>query len=56
MLLQNPGLHTVCVDLADWATARRAVEQIGPVDLLVNNAGILIPTPFLETEETEMDK
>ncbi|KAI0216275.1 L-xylulose reductase [Lamellibrachia satsuma] len=53
---ENPGLHTVCVDLADWATARRAVEQIGPVDLLVNNAGILIPTPFLETEETQMDK
>jgi len=49
-------MHTVCVDLSDWATARKAVEQIGPIDLLVNNAGVLDQSPFLETEESQMNK
>ena len=49
-------MHTVCVDLSDWATARKAVEQIGSVDLLVNNAGINELSPFLETEESQLNK
>ncbi|KAK2175983.1 hypothetical protein NP493_692g06011 [Ridgeia piscesae] len=53
---ENPGMHTVCVDLSDWATARKAVEQIGSVDLLVNNAGINELSPFLETEESQLNK
>ncbi|KAK2175982.1 hypothetical protein NP493_692g06010 [Ridgeia piscesae] len=53
---ENPGMHTVCVDLSDWATARKAVEQIGSVDLLVNNAGILEQSPFLETEESQLNQ
>ena len=46
----------MCVDLSDWAATRKVVEEIGPIDLLVNNAGIFAITPFLETEETELNK
>ncbi|KAK2183758.1 hypothetical protein NP493_296g00031 [Ridgeia piscesae] len=52
---QNPAIRTVCVDLADWATTRKAVEDIGPVDLLVNNAGLGGGVAFLDTTEAEID-
>jgi len=34
---------------------REAVEALGGIDLLVNNAGILKRTPFLEVAESEWD-
>ena len=46
----------MCVDLSDWAAARNAVKEIGPVDLLVNNAGVLQLSPFLEMDEANMNK
>ena len=46
----------MCVDLSDWAATRKAVEEIGPVDLLVNNAAILRLTAFLEVEEAEISE
>jgi Dehydrogenases with different specificities (related to short-chain alcohol dehydrogenases) len=33
-----------------------AVRHFGSVDVLVNNAGIFIPKPFLEVEENELDR
>ena len=53
---QNPEIITVCVDLSDWAAARKVVEEIGPVDLLVNNAAIAEIVAFLETEESGLNK
>lgn len=32
----------MCVDLSDWNATRKAVESVGDVDLLVNNAAISI--------------
>ena len=46
----------MCVDLSDWAAARKAVKEIGPVDLLVNNAGVIKMSPFLEMDEANMNK
>ena len=53
---QIPEIRTVCVDLSDWAATRKAVGEIGPVDLLVNNAAIIRLSAFLETKEDELDK
>jgi NAD(P)-dependent dehydrogenase (short-subunit alcohol dehydrogenase family) len=44
-------LHRQIVDLADLSSVRRAaarVAQVGPIDVLVNNAGVMAP-PFSQT-------
>ena len=51
-----PGCRTIVADLADAAAARDAAEQAGPVDLLVNNAGISIPQTLLDTTVDAFDK
>ncbi|KAL3870328.1 hypothetical protein ACJMK2_038402 [Sinanodonta woodiana] len=51
-----PGIRTVMVDLADWTATRHALEKIGKIDLLVNNAAIVIMSPFLETTKEDLDK
>lgn len=33
-----------------------AVQQFGTVDVLVNNAGVFQPKPFLEVEEADLDR
>ena len=53
---QNPEIRTVCVDLSDWTATRKAVEGIGPVDLLVNNDGMAMLDAFLDTKEEDLNK
>ena len=38
---QLPEIETVVCDLRDWDATRRAVEELGDIHLLVNNAGVL---------------
>ena len=37
------------------AMVRRVREELGPIEILVNNAGVLKRTPFLEISEEEWD-
>jgi len=48
--------ETIACDLADADQARAAAGRAGPVDLLVNNAGISVPQPFLETTADAFDR
>ncbi|MCX7012743.1 MAG: glucose 1-dehydrogenase [Candidatus Sumerlaeota bacterium] len=48
--------ETIAADLADASAAREAAVRAGRVDLLVNNAGISIPQPFLDTTVEAFDR
>ncbi|KAG9473584.1 hypothetical protein GDO78_004074, partial [Eleutherodactylus coqui] len=51
-----PGVEIVCVDLMDWPATEAALSSIGPVDLLVNNAGIADQKSFLEITQDSFDR
>ena len=57
LVVECPSIRPVVVDLIDWEATRNAVEKLGRIDMVVNNAGILpTPKPFLEIEKAEFDK
>lgn len=45
----------MCVDLGDWDATERALGNVGPVDLLVNNAAVAPLQPFLEVTKEACD-
>ncbi|RXM37421.1 L-xylulose reductase [Acipenser ruthenus] len=55
-LSECPSITPVCVDLADWDSTEKALQDMGPVDLLVNNAAVATLQPFLEVTPQEFDK
>ncbi len=50
----------VAGDVSDKAVGQKmvaaALEKFGRVDVLVNNAGIFSPKPFLDVEESDLDR
>src|SRR5580692_6255018 len=48
--------ETIVAELGDPDSARRAAEQAGEIDLLVNNAAIAILEPFLKTTVEAWDQ
>jgi NAD(P)-dependent dehydrogenase (short-subunit alcohol dehydrogenase family) len=56
MQTELPMVKAVQADLADWDETRREVEKIGPIDLLVNNAGVMVLQPFLEADKASLDQ
>ena len=50
------GCEIITADLGDAKQARGAAEAAGEIDLLVNNAGISILQPFLETTVEAFDQ
>ena len=50
-----PGVQTVCVDLSDTTASVDAVKSLGPIHLLVNNAGVGKLEPFLEATTDAFD-
>ncbi|MEM7050392.1 MAG: glucose 1-dehydrogenase [Acidobacteriota bacterium] len=54
------GVHAVTGDIARPQTARALVraaeEHFGGVDILINNAGVFEPKPFLDLSEEDYDR
>ncbi len=55
-LHEEVDCETLAVDLTDADATRAAAERAGEVDLLVNNAGIAVLQPFLETTPEALDR
>jgi len=48
--------HALSFDITDAAAMRDAFAGLGKLDVLVNNAGVNRPQPFLEVDETTLDR
>ncbi|XP_005407282.1 PREDICTED: carbonyl reductase [NADPH] 2 [Chinchilla lanigera] len=51
-----PGIEAVCVDLGNWEATEQALGRVGAVDLLVNNAAVVLMQPFLEITKETFDR
>src|SRR5262245_39801797 len=58
-LVPSDDLLLVDGDIGDPATARKLVQsaeqRFGRIDVLINNAGIFVPKPFVEYTAEEFD-
>ncbi|XP_076743281.1 L-xylulose reductase isoform X2 [Maylandia zebra] len=50
------SITPVCVDLTDWGATEQALQDVGPVDLLVNNAACANLQPFLEVTPDKFEQ
>ncbi|KAL4241020.1 hypothetical protein ACF0H5_001799 [Mactra antiquata] len=55
LVQEVPSIETRLVDISDWDKTRKIVEELGDIDLLVNNAGITNWTGFLDVTKDELD-
>jgi len=55
LVATDPKIQPICVDLRDWDATRKAIQNILPIDLLVNNAAIAYLSPFLDVTPEEFD-
>jgi len=50
------GIQILTVDLCDWEATRKAVESVGHIDLLVNNAGVAVLQSFMTITPDSFDR
>ncbi len=51
-----PDIIPICQDISDWKATQEAIENIGPVDILVNCAGIFSSATLMTLTENDYDK
>jgi L-xylulose reductase len=49
-------VEVIPLDLSDWSATDEALAQVGPVDLLVNNAGLGWLKSMLDITEEDVDR
>ncbi|XP_073345788.1 L-xylulose reductase [Pagrus major] len=50
------SITPVCVDLADWGATEASLQNVGPIDLLVNNAACASLQSFLDVTPDQFDQ
>jgi NAD(P)-dependent dehydrogenase (short-subunit alcohol dehydrogenase family) len=50
---RQPGPDGIVMDVTDPASVRAMTDEVGPIDVLVNNAGICFHRPALEVPDEE---
>lgn len=55
-LPEKPNLQKLTIDISKWEDAYNELLKVGPVDGLVNNAGVAFIEPFLETTNHGWDQ
>ncbi|XP_052069809.1 D-erythrulose reductase-like [Mytilus californianus] len=50
-----PSMHVIQIDLQEWDKSRETIAKIGPVDLLVNNAGVSKLAKFTEMKKEDLN-
>jgi len=56
LTVKFPEIKTIVADVSKWDEVKKTVEQLGPLDHLVNNVGVFVPTSNLNVSEDEYDK
>ncbi|CAJ1080449.1 L-xylulose reductase-like [Xyrichtys novacula] len=56
LVQENASITPVCVDLGDWEATETALKDVGPIDLLVNNAAFPSLQSFLEITPDHFDR
>ncbi|KAK9703244.1 hypothetical protein QE152_g29454 [Popillia japonica] len=56
LLQEIPSIKVIAVDLSNWNGTKEILGNIGPIDLLVNNAGLAILEPLTEVTEEHVDQ
>ncbi|XP_019867632.1 L-xylulose reductase [Aethina tumida] len=51
----DPRIEVVLLDITNWNKTSQVLENIGPIDLLVNNAGLGWLKPMTEIIEEDLD-
>ncbi|XP_031352942.1 L-xylulose reductase-like isoform X2 [Photinus pyralis] len=51
-----PSIRIIAVDLSKWSETKQALERIGNIDLLVNNAGIAMWESLADISEDHIDQ
>ncbi|CAL1278256.1 unnamed protein product [Larinioides sclopetarius] len=53
---ESPKIQPLCLDISNWDLTKNALKSVGPIDLLVNNAGIMEPKEYGTYTEQDFDK